>query len=47
MKKQRQMMGDSVDDMKQKIQEMEDAASIDKQKVSVIGFKQKKKEKME
>ena len=39
MKKQRKMMGDSVDDMKEKIAEMEEQASLDKQKVSVSSFK--------
>ena len=32
-------MGDSVDDMKEKIAEMEEQASLDKQKVSVSSFK--------
>ena len=47
MKKQRQMMGESTNDLEQKIKEMEDRASLDMQKVSVAQFKNKKKQAME
>ena len=47
MKKQRQMMGETTNDLQQKIQEMEDKASLDMQKVSVAQFKNKKKVAME
>ena len=47
MKKQRQMMGESTNDLEQKIKEMEERASLDMQKVSVSQFKNKKKQAME
>tara|TARA_B110000285_G_scaffold145563_1_gene162524 strand:- start:69 stop:332 length:264 start_codon:yes stop_codon:yes gene_type:complete len=47
MMKERRMMGNSVNDMEDKIKEFEERASLDVQKVSVTQFKQKKKESME
>ena len=43
MKQQRKMMGESTNDLEQKIKEMEERASLDMQKVSVSQFKNKKK----
>ena len=48
LKKERKMMGaDMGADLQEKIREMEEASSIDKQKISVGDFKRKKKEVME
>ena len=46
MKKQRKMMGET-NDIEQKIKEMEERASLDKNKISVSQFKEKKKNAME
>ena len=47
MMKERRMMGDVSNDMEDKIREFEERATIDKQKLSVQDFKQKKKQTME
>ena len=47
MKKQRKMMGESTNDLVDKIKEMEEQASMDMNKVSVSEFKAKKKKAME
>ena len=41
--KERRMMGDVSNDMEEKIKEFEERASMEKQKVTVSEFKQKKK----
>ena len=47
-KKARKMMGDDLgNDLKQKIAEMEEKGSMQKNKVSVTDFKQRKKTAME
>ena len=47
MMKERRMMGDVSNDMEEKIKEFEERATMDKQKLSVTEFKQRKKQAME